>query len=34
MNKCVIVVIHSNEFVNQANVILCLKKGKLYPLWK
>ncbi len=34
MNKRVMVVIHSNEFVNQADVILCLKKGELHPLRK
>ncbi len=34
MNKCVIVVIHFDELVNQAYVILYLKKGELHTLWK
>lgn len=30
MNKCVIVVTHSNDFAKQADVVLKLKKGELY----
>lgn len=29
MNKCVIVVTHSNDLAKQADVILKLKKGRL-----
>lgn len=31
MNKCVIVVTHSNELAKQADIALYLKKGKLQP---
>ncbi len=30
MNKCVIVVTHSNNFAKQADIVLRLKKGELY----
>ena len=29
MNKCVVVVIHSNEFAKQADVVFQLKRGQL-----
>ena len=32
MNKCVIIVTHSNELAKQADVIFCLKKGELCQL--
>lgn len=32
MNKCVIVVTHSNDLAKEADVILCLKKGELHQL--
>lgn len=32
MNKCVIIITHSNELAKQADVILCLKKGELQQL--
>lgn len=34
MNKCVIVVTHSNDFAKQADVVLKLKKGELYTASK
>ena len=30
MNKCVVVVTHSNDFAKKADVVLRLKKGELY----
>ncbi len=32
MNKCVIVVTHSNDLAKEADVILCLKKSQLQQL--
>lgn len=32
MNKCVIIVTHSNELAKQADVVLCLKRGELQEL--
>lgn len=32
MNKCVIIVTHSNDLAKQADVVLCLKKGELQKL--
>ena len=30
MNKCVIIVTHSNELAKQADVIMWLKRGEMY----
>ena len=32
MNKCVIIVTHSNELAKQADVVFCLKKAELQQL--
>ena len=32
LNKCVIVVTHSNELAEQADIVLKLKRGSLYPV--
>ena len=34
MNKCVIIVTHSNELAKQADIIFRLKKGELQQLWE
>ena len=34
MNKCVIIVTHSNDLAKQADMVFRLKKGKLQQLWE